>query len=507
MDNENFGSFQHCYYAYKACRRHKRKSAGVLQFEHKLLDELSTLSERLQTRQWRPSRSVCFVVTRPKAREIHAAAFADRVVHHLLVPELEQLYEPVFIYDSYSNRTGKGTHSAVERLQGFMRSVREQSSPHDGYYLQLDIRNFFNRINREILYDLLKRHLEKMGRKGKISPEKHQWLRWLSHRLLETHPARNVVYVGNPPRHCVPEHKRLAAASARCGLPIGNLTSQFFANVYLNELDQFIKRRLPCRHYLRYVDDFVLLHPDRQQLQVWQGQIEAFLAEKLHLDLRAATRLAPLGNGIDFLGYVVRADYRLVRNRVIAHLHEKLQSQTCRLTAEPYLDLRNTDLDALHAMLASYLGHCRHANSYHLLVALWRQYSWLGKLFTLNPASSSITPRWKPLQANSLKAQWHWFRQQWPEHLLIMQLGWRFMLFAQDATCCHADLRLQTWLHPVKKVRFKPEMRPAVYLAPAVLSTFLQHLRLNALPYVLVEEQGFLRSGLKQRVAMEYYYG
>ena len=220
MESEQFGSFQQCYHAYKACRRYKRKSAGVLQFERKLLDELTTLSERLQTRQWRPSRSVCFIVTRPKAREIHAAAFADRVVHHLLVPELETLYEPVFIHDSYSNRKGKGTHAAVDRLQGFMRGNPSPSDPRTqpltgsslkgrggarGFYLQLDIKNFFNSIDREILYGLLKKHLAKTEHKGKISPEKHQWLRWLSHCLLAQHPARNVLYVGeahpDPARH------------------------------------------------------------------------------------------------------------------------------------------------------------------------------------------------------------------------------------------------------------------------------------------------------------------
>ncbi len=174
MESEQFGSFQQCYQAYKACRRYKRKSSGVLQFERKLLDELSTLSERLQTRQWQPSRSVCFIVTRPKAREIHAA---------------------------------------VDRLQGFMkRGIPPIPNPSPargeggkrGHYLQLDIKNFFNCIDREILYGLLKKHLAKMERKGNISPAKHEWLCWLCHRMLAQHPARNVLYVGREKRAAVP---------------------------------------------------------------------------------------------------------------------------------------------------------------------------------------------------------------------------------------------------------------------------------------------------------------
>ena len=152
-------------------------------------------------------------------------------------------------HDSYSNRTGKETHKAVDRLQHFMRSVRDQST--QGWYLQLDIKNCFNRINRVLLYEMLKKHWVKMEHKGTITSDKHQWLRWLTHQMLARHPAKDVVYVRREQVNQVPEHKRLENAPADCGLPIGNLTSQFFANVYLNELDQFIKRVLRCRYYVR----------------------------------------------------------------------------------------------------------------------------------------------------------------------------------------------------------------------------------------------------------------
>jgi len=147
----------------------------------------------------------------------------------------------------------------------------------------------------------------------------------LCHTLLKQ-PAEQAIRLGDPARfERVPPHKRLGHAGAEWGLPIGNLTSQFFANVYLNELDQFVKHTLKCRHYLRYVDDFILLHPDPERLRQWEREIETFLRERLQLELKAERKLRPVSNGADFLGYIVRPDYILVRRRVVGNLREKLQ--------------------------------------------------------------------------------------------------------------------------------------------------------------------------------------
>jgi retron-type reverse transcriptase len=202
------------------------------------------------------------MVDKPKAREIHAAHYRDRVVHHWLVPILEGLYEPVFIHDVYSNRQGKGTHAAVRRLRHFMRSV-SRTGKGGGFFLQLDIRNFFNSVDRRILFSQLQQRLRKGVRQGKISEENAVLVRDISHIILkqdvgkESFMAAAAAEIGR-----IPPYKRLINAGPDRGLPIGNLTSQFFANVYLNELDQFVKHQLKCRHYLRYVDDFILLHPD-----------------------------------------------------------------------------------------------------------------------------------------------------------------------------------------------------------------------------------------------------
>jgi hypothetical protein len=181
----------------------------------------------------------------------------------------------------------------------------------------------------------------------------------------------------------LPLHKSLFSCSPDKGLPIGNLNSQFFANVYLNALDQFVKHTLKCRWYLRYCDDFVLLASDRTQLQEWRVRIAEFLRERLLLELNPAReRLQPVGDGVDFLGYIVRRDYLLVRRRVVGHLRERLRQFEKALVQEgPDYTRYKFDaalLDELNAVLASYLGHFKLADSYVLRQHVWQDFSFLG---------------------------------------------------------------------------------------------------------------------------------
>lgn len=168
------------YRAYRACRRRKRGAREVQRYEMALLDRLVETTDDLAARRWRPSRSVCFAVSRPKAREIHAAAFADRVVHHLLVPELEASFEPVFIHDLYSNRTGKGTHAAVRRLAHFMRRATGNGE-RPAWFLQLDVRNFFNSIDHATLKGLLRHRLDL----ARADPGRRASLLWLAGQVID----------------------------------------------------------------------------------------------------------------------------------------------------------------------------------------------------------------------------------------------------------------------------------------------------------------------------------
>ncbi|MCF7999936.1 MAG: RNA-directed DNA polymerase [Methylovulum sp.] len=472
-------SLRACYKAWRKARRGKRPSANQLVFDIRWLDNLLALKEQLRAGHWQPKRTVSFIVHHPKTREIHAPYFADRIVHHLLVERLEPLFEPVFIHDSYANRTGKGSHAAVDRLQQFMRSLDGRPSG-DGWYLQLDIHNFFNSIHRPTLYNLLCQRLAKVEQKGKIPPAHALALRSLCHKLL-AHKVTELVR-DSIAAALLPPHKRLANAPAACGIPVGNLTSQFFANVYLNELDQFVKHTLKCRYYVRYVDDFILLADSAEQLQLWQARISEFLQSHLRLRLKDEVRLQPLSQGIDFLGYRVFTPYRRVRPRVVAHCRAKLFAWERRFVRQNpqgmWIRVTAQDLSQLQAMLSSYWGHFSHANSVRLRHNLFAQFSWLAVLFTLSP-NGEIGARWV-LPGVTFAQQRDAMRTGEPKAKCFIQRGCRFHLFRE---------RLPAW-------DYRPEQMPALLI----------YLRRTGIAYCVAKQTGWLRHGTRRREVCEWFF-
>lgn len=414
-------SFGNLYRQYCRCRRNKRNTINALRFEADQEKHLLALREALVERTYRPGRSVCFVTTRPKLREIFAADFRDRVVHHLLVDYLERIWEPVFIHDSYACRRGKGVHAAVLRLQQFLHEATVNGTRR-AWYLQLDVHNYFMSLDKDLLFGLLA---------ARLRDETALWLT----RLLVHHDCTSDYVLRGPAELLarVPAHKTLFATAPGKGLPIGNLNSQFFANVYLNGLDQFVKHELRCRHYLRYCDDFVLLSRDPDELGHWRDRIGTFLGERLLLRLNPRQRLAPVSNGIDFLGYVVRRRYRLVRRRVVAHLEERLRGFEARLVR----DVRGVrcyrfdyaELDRLAAVLASYLGHFRLASTWRLWQALWCRHAFLSQYFSMDPGSGRLVRTFVvPGNLASAKRQYRHFRWRFPKDVLFFQVG-RFIEF------------------------------------------------------------------------------
>ncbi|MCP4417005.1 MAG: hypothetical protein GY805_10305, partial [Chloroflexi bacterium] len=168
--------FTQVYAAFMRCRRRKRHTSNAQRYEVYLLDNLWATVQRLKEHTWQPARSIFFIALKPKAREIHAADFADRVIHHALVPPLEALSEPIFIHDCLSNRKGKGTHKAVKRLQSFMKSTLDRYGK--ACYLQLDVRNFFNSVHRPLLFQLINHRLGKAVRQGKLPASQARELSW-----------------------------------------------------------------------------------------------------------------------------------------------------------------------------------------------------------------------------------------------------------------------------------------------------------------------------------------
>ena len=402
---------------YQACRRGKRNTVNALHFEAAQELKLLALRDDLVARSYRPGRSVCFFVRRPKLREIFAADFRDRVVHHVLVHHLERLWEPVFIHDSYACRRGRGVHAGVARLQQFMRQATANGT-RQAWYLQLDVRNYFMSIDKACLFDMLRARLDER------KPCDAQAL-WLCEQLVFHDCTEAPLFKGHRGLlDQLPPHKTLFKAAPGKGLPIGNLNSQFFANVYLNALDQFVKHELKCRWYLRYCDDFVLLAASPEQLRQWQQRIRQFLAERLMLQLNdSRQRLRPIADGADFLGYIVRPTHLLVRRRVVGHLRDRLRQWQSRWVSQQGPVTRwqfdEHGLAELQSTLASYLGHFRWAASHRLVQTILEENPWLGGFMALDVQSKTLRRRDAPLRhpgrrvaAHSLLSQYrHWCRE------------------------------------------------------------------------------------------------
>lgn len=346
---KTYFTFENLYRAYLDCRKQKTRTLNHLVFAENLEENLFALEKELQERTYRPGRSIAFVVQRPKIREIFAADFRDRVVHHLLFNYLLPIFEKIFIYDSWACRKGKGTHRAMKRLQYFTNQIeRERKGRRRIYFLQADIKSFFTSIDQKILFKLVKKRIR--------NPE----ILWLSKIIIFHDCVHDIApKIQSQPSlfERLPAGKSLFKVPRGKGLPIGNLTSQFFANVYLNELDQFVKHVLKVKFYVRYVDDFVILGRNIGELKYLRDQISSFLKERLQLCLHPIKqKILSLINGIDFVGYIVRPEYVLVRRRVVGQFRRRLE------------ELQNSfqNKACIKACNASYFAHIKFANGYWL---------------------------------------------------------------------------------------------------------------------------------------------
>lgn len=297
---EKVCDFENIYLAYRKARKGKRGRIQPAMFERVQDDELLAIQEELQTLSYKPGAYHSFFIHDPKKRLISAAPFRDRVVHHALCRVMEPIWEKRFIHDTYANRVAKGTHRALDRTQEFSRQYQ--------YFLQCDVRQFFPSIDHAILMAEFSR---------RIKDEKFLW-------LCETILKSGEGVLTNEYEMTYFEGDDLFSANRPRGLPIGNLTSQFWANVYMNELDQFVKRQLKCKAYIRYVDDFVLFSDDKRQLAGWREQIiqqAAGLRLTLHEE---CAQISPTAAGIPFLGFRVFPEYRLLKTRKAIRFRRKL---------------------------------------------------------------------------------------------------------------------------------------------------------------------------------------
>jgi retron-type reverse transcriptase len=341
-------TFQELVKAYFDCRKHKRNTSSALAFEQNLERNLTELYDELQTNTYQPGKSICFVITRPKPREVWAADFRDRIVHHLFYNRISPRFYASFIVDSCACIPERGTLYAARRLESKIRSATQNWSK-PCFYLKCDLANFFVAIDKNILYQQL------------VAKVTEPWWLKLGELILFHDPRLDFELRGDPDKiNLVPAHKRLVNQPQNLGLPIGNLSSQFFANIYLNSLDQYIKHQIGAKHYIRYVDDFVLLHESPQWLNNALDDINAFLPAKLNAKLNPTkTILQPVSRGVDFVGQVIKPWCRYTRKRTV----NEAISQVKKVPVTELFEMANSYFGLLGQASSSHCDRVRLANA------------------------------------------------------------------------------------------------------------------------------------------------
>lgn len=347
--------------AYFAARKNKRNTINALAFERNFEEQIFSLFEHIKSCTYKPKPSITFIVNKPVKREIFAADFRDRVVHHLIYNYTAPVLEKLFINDSYSCRKGKGTHYGISRIDHFIRSC-SKNYKEDCYILKLDIRGYFMSINRKKLYDKVKTCLQLKRHKIDFDFE---MVLYLIYETIFNDPTKNCIIKGKKSNwEGLPKDKSLFSAKRNCGLPIGNLTSQLFGNLYLNELDHFVKRDLRIRYYGRYVDDFVLIHRDKEYLKSLIRLIRDYLQNSLNLTLHPdKIYLQHFSKGVKYLGAVIKPHRIYIANRTKGNFYDAIKAQNDVVKIQkPTQD----EIEQFISSMNSYLGIMQHYKTYKI---------------------------------------------------------------------------------------------------------------------------------------------
>lgn len=363
--------------AYRLACRRKNNNSHRIAFELNREENLSELASSILRREYAPVSFSRFIVTEPVVREVIAADFRERVVHHYVDSFLSPWLERILIYDCYSCRKEKGISAGVKRLEHHIRSCSHNYT-RACYVLKLDIRSYFMSIDRNILWQKAERLLQWIGRQQE--PEsgirmdrtaRFRTVAYLTQCIIRNNPLENCVYKGNPLlQHRLPAAKSLAASPPDCGLPIGNLTSQLFSNLYLNSFDHFMKDTLHLKHYGRYVDDFFLVGNNPDALLALVPAIRLFLQADARLELHPdKICLCNVSDGVAFLGSYLKPFRRYVLKKTVARIRVKMKRMN-ECPTEFFLDKRQR-FGALSSV-NSYMGIFSQARAYNLRCRLLR---------------------------------------------------------------------------------------------------------------------------------------
>lgn len=347
---EQVVEYDNLYRAYLNARLCKRYRREVLKFTAHLEDYLTLLQSQLKDGTYRLGRYREFYIYEPKQRLIMAQPFKDRVVQWAIYQVLHPLFVNSYITDSYACIQGRGTHKAVERLHYWLQQVDRKPEKH--YYLKLDISKYFYRIDHDVLRGILQRKIKDKRMIDLLSI------------IIESDQTK----FGLPPGKSPGEVAKSERVSDR-GMPVGNLSSQMFANLYLNELDQYCKRVLGIHFYIRYMDDVIILSDSKPQLHEWKELINSFLQEKLKLDLNEKTCIRPITLGIEFCGYKIWPTHTKLRKSTALKMKRKL-----RFIQKQYARGEITQERAMQTV-NSYMGILKHCDSYALKRAIFGEYT------------------------------------------------------------------------------------------------------------------------------------
>lgn len=301
--------------AWQEFLRDKKDRKDVILFQAKLMDNIFNLHDDFKNKTYKHSEYNAFNISDPKPRIIHKATVRDRLLHHLIYQELYEYFDGKFIHDSYSCRIGKGTHKAINRFRDFSLKVSKNNTK-TCFVLKCDIRKFFANIDHQILKKILEKHIQDEN------------VIWLLSQVIDSFSSK---------------------PNFEVGLPLGNLTSQLLVNIYMNEFDQFMKRELRVRYYIRYADDFVILHKDKKYLEELLPKISNFLEKELKLQLHPnKVYIKTITSGVDFLGWINFPNHRVLRTSTKRRMLKRLKDNSKEETRQ------------------SYLGMLRHGNAYKL---------------------------------------------------------------------------------------------------------------------------------------------
>ncbi len=303
---KNIFSFANLFSAWREFQNGKRKKKDVAEFSENLIHNLSVLENDLLCANYSHGGYFCFKISDPKPRDIHKASVRDRLVHHALYRILSPYFDVKFIHDSYSCRLEKGSYRAINRFHDFSLKA-SRNNTRTCWVLKCDIRKFFASIDHNILKKILAEYIEDKN------------VLWLLARVIDSFHTEG---------------------KSGIGLPLGNLTSQLLVNIYMNEFDQFIKRELKVKYYIRYSDDFVVLSENKNELEVLLLRIGSFLRAELKLELHPNKfSIETLASGIDFLGWVNFTDHKVLRTATKKRMIKRLKESSTLETTNSYLGL------------------------------------------------------------------------------------------------------------------------------------------------------------------------